>query len=101
MSKESEISGVQRAAILLMTLGEEAASQVLKHMEPKEVQAVGMAMAETKNVSKDQVGEVLAAFSRMVEKQTGLGLGNDEYIRKMLVSALGEDKSSPKQNKHL
>lgn len=93
MSNEAEIKGIQRAAILLMTLGEQAASQVLKHMEPKEVQAVGMAMAETKNVSKDQVGEVLAAFSKMVEKQTGLGLGNDDYIRKMLVSALGEDKA--------
>jgi len=88
-----KINGVQRAAILLMALGEQAASHVLKHLDPKEVQAVGMAMAETKNVSRDQVGEVLANFSRTVEKQTGLGLDNDEYIRKMLVQALGEDKA--------
>lgn len=90
---EADLNGVKRAAILLMALGEEAASKVLKHMDPKEVQSVGMAMAETTNVSKDQVGTVLAEFSRTVEKQTGLGLGNDEYIRKMLVQALGEDKA--------
>ena len=89
----NEISGVRRAAILLMSLGEASASQVLKHMEPKEVQAVGFEMAQLKNVSKDQVSEVLASFSRTVEKQTGLGLGNDEYVRKVLVQALGEDKA--------
>lgn len=87
------LNGIKRAAILLMSLGESAASKVLMHMDPKEVQAVGSAMAETKNVSRDQVSEVLAAFALTVEKQTGLGLGNDEYIKNMLVQALGEDKA--------
>ena len=95
MSNESNDTnnGVTKAAILLLTLGEQAASQVLKHMEPKEVQAVGSAMAAMKNVSKDQVSEVLADFCRTMEKQTGLGLGADDYIRNVLVQALGEDKA--------
>ncbi len=86
-------NGVTKAAILLLTLGEQAASQVLKHMEPKEVQAVGSAMAAMKNVSKDQVSEVLADFCRTMDKQTGLGLGADDYLRNVLVQALGEDKA--------
>lgn len=86
-------NGVTKAAILLMALGEQAASQVLKHMEPKEVQAVGSAMASLKNVSKDQVSTVLTDFCRILDKQTGLGLGTDEYIRNVLVQALGEDKA--------
>lgn len=86
-------NGVTKAAILLMTLGEQAASQVLKHMEPKEVQAVGLAMAALKNVSKDEVSVVLTDFCNTIDKQTGLGLGTDEYVRSVLVQALGEDKA--------
>ena len=84
MSKEPNDtnSGVTKAAILLLTLGEQAASQVLKHMEPKEVQAVGSAMATLKNISKDQVSEVLADFCMTMDKQTGLGLGADDYVRR-------------------
>ena len=95
MSKEPNDtnSGVTKAAILLLTLGEQAASQVLKHMEPKEVQAVGSAMATLKNISKDQVSEVLADFCMTMDKQTGLGLGADDYVRSVLVQALGEDKA--------
>jgi len=88
-----ELTGVRRAAILLMALGQESASQVLMHMEPKEVQAVGSEMALLTNVSKDHVSAVLAEFSKTVELQTGLGLGNDEYVRDVLVKALGEDKA--------
>jgi flagellar motor switch protein FliG len=94
MSSDSQDKdGVSKAAILLMSLGEQAASQVLMHMEPKEVQAVGQAMATLKNVSRDRVSEVLADFVRTVELQTGLGLGADEYVRNVLVQALGEDKA--------
>jgi flagellar motor switch protein FliG len=92
-SDAHDLNGVSRAAILLMTLGEEAASQVLKHMEPKEVQSVGSAMASLKNVSRDQVSDVLSSFCDTVERQTGLGLGNDDYVRSVLVQALGEDKA--------
>jgi len=88
-----EITGVRRAAILLMALGKESASQVLKHMEPKEVQAVGSEMALLTNISKDHVSTVLAEFSRTVELQTGLGLGSDDYVRDVLMQALGEDKA--------
>lgn len=95
MSKESPDlnNGATKAAILLLTLGEQAASQVLKHMEPREVQAVGSAMASLKSISKDQVSEVLADFCRVMDKQTGLGLGAHDYIRKVLVQALGEEKA--------
>lgn len=89
----NEGNGVTKAAILLMSLGEQAASQVLQHMDPKEVQAVGSAMATLSNVSKEQVSGVLNDFVTTIERQTGLGLGTDEYVRKVLVQALGEDKA--------
>lgn len=93
---EAQVSrnGAERAAILLMTLGEQAAAEILKHMTPKEVQKVGAAMAALQNVSKQDVNAVVASFCETVESQTALGVGSDEYIRKVLIKALGEDKAS-------
>ena len=88
------LSGSERAAVLLMSLGEHDAAEVLKHMNPKEVQKVGLAMSALTNISKDEVDEVVNDFLDSVGHQTGIGLGSDDYIRKVLVSALGEDKAS-------
>lgn len=90
---ESKMSGTERAAILLMSLGEEDAASVLKLMGPKEVQKIGTVMATLKNIPRQQVDEVLDEFVKTVDEQTNFGFGNDEYIRKVLVSALGEDKA--------
>ncbi len=87
-------SGTERAAILLLTLGEQEAAQVLKHMGAKEVQRVGAAMAHLAHVSRDEVKGVLMDFSSGVESQTSVGVGVDEFLRKVLVDALGEDKAS-------
>ena len=89
----NKIPGTDRAAILLLSLGEQAASEVLKHMAPKEVQKIGAAMAALSNVSKDQVSGVLEHFNKEVGNQTSLGVGSDEYVRKVLIQALGQDKA--------
>jgi flagellar motor switch protein FliG len=93
MAEERLGKGVERAAILLMALGEQAAASILKHMNPKEVQKVGSAMALLANVSTAQVETVMSDFIHTVENQTALGVGSEEYIRKVMVSALGEDKA--------
>jgi len=90
---DAKLSGTDRAAVLLLTLGEESASEVLKHMGPKEVQKVGSAMATMTNVGRVQVSEVLSNFSETVENQTALGVGAEDYIRTVMVGALGEDKA--------
>jgi flagellar motor switch protein FliG len=86
-------SGTERAAIFLMTLGEQTAADVLKHMGAKDVQRVGTAMAQLTNVSRDEVASVLTQFTRIAENQTSVGIGSDEYVRKVLINALGEDKA--------
>jgi len=88
------LSKVDQAAILLMSLGEASAAEVLKHMGPKEVQRLGTAMASLNNVQQYEVEVVLNNFMEEVRTQTGLGMGADGYIRNMLVSALGEDKAN-------
>ena len=92
-SRESARSGTERAAILLLTLGEGEAAQVLKHMGAKEVQRIGAAMAKLANVSKEEVQGVISDFHTTVESQTSVGVGADEFLRKVLVDALGSDKA--------
>jgi flagellar motor switch protein FliG len=92
--KELSRNGTERAAILLLTLGEGEAAQILKHMSAKEVQRVGSAMAKMKNVSRTEVEKVVSEFTTNVEAQTSVGVGADEFLRKALVNALGEDKAA-------
>ncbi|MEO1594613.1 MAG: flagellar motor switch protein FliG [Pseudomonadota bacterium] len=92
-SDENSISGTERAAILLMSLGEEEASQVLKHMKPKEVQAVGVAMAGLKNVTRETADEVLSTFVTTVDDAASFGVGTEDYIRKVLTNAFGANKA--------
>lgn len=87
------IAPIEQAAILLLTLGETDAAEVLKHMGPKEVQRVGAAMSKLANIEQEQVQLVMGNFMEQVRNLTGLGVGADNYIRNMLVSALGEDKA--------
>ncbi|MDV3239686.1 MAG: flagellar motor switch protein FliG [Gammaproteobacteria bacterium] len=93
ISSTGKFSGVDRAAIFLLSLGETDAAQILKHMGPKEVQKVGAAMAAMANVSREQVQTILGDFIETVENQTALGVGSEEYIRRVMVDALGEEKA--------
>jgi len=98
MSEEAKraqkLSKLDKAAIFLLSLGESDAAALLKHMGPKEVQRVGSAMAGLRTVQREQVQQVMGDFIEVVGEQTGLGVGADNYIRKMLTQALGEDKAS-------
>ena len=92
-SSESKRSGTERAAILLLSLGEAEATEVMKHMGAKDVQRIGAAMTQLANISRSEVTDVLAEFTKNLESQTSLGVGVDDYLRKVLIGALGEDKA--------
>lgn len=92
--KTRNLSRVESAAILLMSLGEADAAEILKHMGPKEVQRVGTAMSQLSDVAQEDVEAVTGEFLQAVGGQTGLGIGADKYIRTMLTEALGEDKAA-------
>jgi len=86
--------GIQRSAILLLSLGEEGATEVFKHLGPREVQKLGVAMSSLKNVTRDKVDEVLSAFRSSAEEKSSLGLNSGDYIRSVLTKALGDDKAA-------
>jgi flagellar motor switch protein FliG len=86
--------GLENAAILLMSLGEEEASEVFKHLSPKEVQRLGETIAKLKVVSKDKLEGVLDKFSDMASQQHMLVADTDEYVKAVLKKALGDDKAN-------
>ncbi|WP_333844917.1 flagellar motor switch protein FliG [Pelomicrobium sp.] len=80
--------------MLLMSLGEEEAAQVLKYLSPREVQKLGAAMARLKAVPKERVDAVLDEFKKKAEDRSTLALASDEYIRAVLTKALGDEKAA-------
>ena len=90
---DAPITGAQRAAILLLTLGEQDAAEVLKHLSARDVQTIGTAMAALTSVSREHVTKALDKLDEDIGRQTSLGVGTEEYIRKILVNALGETKA--------
>jgi flagellar motor switch protein FliG len=86
--------GLEDAAILLMSLGEEDASEVFKHLSPKEVQRLGETIARMKTVTHERVDGVLGRFTTEASEQSLLVADNDEYVKSVLRRALGDDKAN-------
>lgn len=94
MAEPPTLTGVQRAAIVLLSLGEQQAAEVLKHMGAKEVQKLGVAMTSVGGVARESVTRVFDEFVDVLAQPSGLGSGADDYVRAVLTQALGEDRAS-------
>jgi flagellar motor switch protein FliG len=86
-------AGLQDAALLLLSLGEEEAANVLKFLAPAEVQKLGKSMAQLANITNEQLDTVLNNFNIEIGKQSSIGLGSDEYLRSVMTKALGGEKA--------
>ena len=87
------MSGMEMAAVLMLSLNEEDAAQIFRHLEPKQVQRLGMSMASMKDFSHDKVTAVHRQFIEDIQKFSNIGIGSEDFVRKALVAALGEDKA--------
>lgn len=85
--------GLTNSAILLLSLGEDEAAEVMKHLSPKEVQKLGQVMASLKAVPHERVESVLAEFEADAQDQSALGADPGAYLRRVLHKALGADKA--------
>ena len=88
------MTSTQRAAVLMLLLGEEQAADIIKYLSPKEVQALGAAMVAAADLSQEAVNVVLDQFVDLLKKQTSLSLGNTDYVEKVMRRALGDDKAA-------
>ena len=87
------LTGTQKSAILMMLLGEDEASEIIRNLSPKEVQHLGSAMYSVQGLDQDTVNRVLDEFLEIIKEQTSLGLGTDSYIKNVMTKALGNDKA--------
>jgi flagellar motor switch protein FliG len=85
--------GLEHSAILLLTLGEELAAEVFKHLSPKEVHRIGEAMTRIRTVPRERVNEVLERFIHEAGSNRSLVADNDEYVKTVLRKALGDDRA--------
>lgn len=93
MAESDKLTGVDRAGLLLLAVGQKRAAQVLKRLSPRDVQLVGMAMARLENIRAEMVEEVVATFLEHIRGQTPFGVRTEEYVRDVLVEALGEEEA--------
>lgn len=84
----------ERAAVILLLLGEEQAADIISFMSPREVQALGANMVSVADLSQEAVNVVLDDFISTIKKQTNLGLGTADYVQAVFTKALGEDKAA-------
>ena len=88
------LTGTEKSAILMMTIGEERAAEVFKHLVQREVQHLSGAMANMRQVSHKQLTEVLREFEADAEQFAALSLNSNDYLRSVLIKALGEERAS-------
>ena len=93
MSAGMDEKGLENSAILLMSLGEEEASEVFKHLTPKEVQRLGETISKMKAVTRERVDGVIESFEKVAANESLLVTDNNEYVKAVLRRALGEDKA--------
>jgi flagellar motor switch protein FliG len=88
-----ELDGTHRAAILLMSLGEQDAANLLKQLDAREVQKLGIAMAELKEVSREQMTSVLDKFIGLVDSKENIAATPQDFVRRVLTQAVGKQKT--------
>jgi len=88
------ITGTEKSAILLMTIGEDRAAEVFKHLNPREVQHLSTAMANVQQISNKVLTDVLAEFEQEVEQFAALSVNASDYLRSVLIKALGADRAA-------
>ncbi len=84
---------IERAAIVLLGMGEQRAAQVLKHMEAKQVEKVVMKMADLKHVTPEEANKAVQDFNQASSHETSLGVESKGFIKNTLVNAFGEEKA--------
>lgn len=95
MSKANpNMSSLRRSAILLLTLDEETAAAVLRHLPARDIQEVSQQMARLENISHEEMREVLDDFQDEAEQYAALNLNSTEHIRAVLEKALGSERAA-------
>lgn len=92
--KVDELLPAERAAVILLLLGEEQAAEIISFMSPREVQSLGVHMVGVADLSQEAINVVLDDFVSTIKQQTNIGLGTADYVTNVFTKALGGDKAA-------
>lgn len=90
----NKLEGVEKASILLLSLSEDDAAQILKHLEPKQVQKLGTAMASIEDMTQNKITAVHKHFIEEIQNYSTIGFQSHDFVKKALTAALGEEKAA-------
>lgn len=94
METTSEMTGLQKAAILLVQLGREESAKLLSQLQDTEVEELSTEIARLGMVDPDAAGEIVTEFHAMIKSQQRGGQGGLEFARDLLNASLGEERAS-------
>ncbi|MBI1820264.1 MAG: flagellar motor switch protein FliG [Nitrospirae bacterium] len=89
-----KLSGEEKTAIFMTLLGEDLAANVMKNLEPKDVQKIGRVISRFSDVSAEDISTVVSEFSEQASYGMGMSIGGKDYVQKVLMKALGQEKSA-------
>lgn len=85
--------GIRKSAILLLSLGEDVAAEVLKKLSPKEVQSVGRSMSMLKNVQHAEIEDIVRELNDKLSNQSVITADQNDFLQNILRKALGDAKA--------
>lgn len=86
--------GAQKAAIILMSLGEEVSAQILKNLSTQEIKKLGTELTNIHGVKKDLCDELLAEFTAQFNEDADIHIPGDDFLKSVLPSVLGQDQAA-------
>lgn len=87
----SKLSGAQKAAVLMVTLGDDTAANIFKYLEEDEIQTISREIAITKHVQPEVAEEVMEEFHTMAQARSYISQGGIEYAKKLLIKSVGPE----------
>ena len=93
MAEQAELNGVQKAAVLLITLGPEKSSEIFKHLKEDEIEELTLEIANTRSVSPDVKDDVINEFYQVCLAQQYIAEGGIGYAKELLEKALGDEEA--------
>ncbi|HID7798232.1 TPA: flagellar motor switch protein FliG [Proteus mirabilis] len=90
----NDLTGTEKSAVMLLTLGEDRAAEVFKHLTTREVQQLSIAMSSMRQISNQQLIDVMASFEEDAVQYAVLNVNANDYLRSVLVKALGEERAN-------
>src|SRR3989338_7571244 len=91
---EDKYSGYEKAAILLLSLGEDVASEVMKNFEAKEIRVIGNYLSKTNKIDGESVKSVVKEFCEIAKFTEVFMFGGEEFLRAVLTKAMGQEKAA-------